>query len=420
MLLAFVCTACSNDRIGANDLAMSVDAALPDLALPDLALPDLLPSCSTLPDGTACGSGMHCGGGACRGDTVLLVAGPSNGGTFHAIGTSYQGGAWSAATQLGSDIYSDSGGGVAVTAGGTGVAVLRGNTNTSLESAVWNAGSWKTLVSQGTTDSFVSAPVAAGGVAMLVHQSGVGASTEYFAEWNSSGSSFSPLSQSTGTVGDNETIPVVVTTASGDPLVLFSNNTYTYSFTLRTGGVWSAVAALPSASEPMMGAAAKPAIAAARGIGTTTIVAVVNSGSNGTNAQYATFSSGAWTTAKPLVSDLLAGLRCQGPIALAGLPDGRVAMAYVATAGAIKVGFFDGQAFGAFTAVPMVTSNAVPVPLSLARGAYGSAVLELAYLDTSLHVEHTRLTSEAQWTWSTPIVVDATQGYNLVSLAVGP
>jgi hypothetical protein len=412
-LLGAWCAGCGDDTTGTPDLAAGADLARP----PDLAMPDLAPTCATLPDGTACGSGMHCGGGACQTDTVLLLAGPANAGTGQAIGTSYQAGAWSAVTQLGSNIFSAGGGGVAITDDGRGVAVLRRNSGSALESASWS-GSWGMLAAQATYDSYLSLPVAAGGGVMLVHQSGQGASTNYFARWQGGTTPWSPLAESTGTLGDNRTLPTVVVTAAGDPLVLFSDSsTQSYSWTLRTGGTWSASATIPGASEPN-NLSPSAAIAVARGIGQAAIVAILRTG-DGSSAQYATFSAGAWSTAASLVSDL-DNAPATVPFALTALPDGRVAMAYVTRAGAVKVGFFDGSAWGAFTAVPAVTAYTGALPLSLARGAYGSAVVELAYLDTALHVEHTRLTDESRWTWSTPVVVDGSQQYVLVSIAVGP
>jgi len=57
--------------------------------------------------------------------------------------------------------------------------------------------------------------------------------------------------------------------------------------------------------------------------------------------------------------------------------------------------------------------------ISLARGAIG-AELDLAYLDVGNHLQHTRLTDEAGWTWSTPVAVDASTTYSAVWIAAGP
>jgi hypothetical protein len=361
---------------------------------------------------------------------MLLVASPCFdpqcwGCAAQTIGTSYQAGSWSAATPLGSGVGSQCGGGVAVVNDGRGVATFRDGNNGAFESATWS-GSWGTLAPQGVWAFSLSRPVAAGGAAILARCDSLDSND--YARWQGGTTSWSPLAESTGTLDDGATFPVVVTTASGDPLVLFSDNpenhSHRYAWTLRTGGVWSADAALPGASEPAPLSMVPAAIAAAGGVGSSSIVAVVRSG-NGNEAQYATFSGGAWSSAATLVTDLSGAIGLQAPFALAGLPDGRVAMAYEAapcnSSGScpVKVGFYDGTSWGTFAVVPAVGIAETALPISLARGAFGSAVVELGYIDNSHHVNHVRLTNESKWIWTTPVLVDSSPQAT-VSIGVGP
>jgi hypothetical protein len=107
-------------------------------------------------------------------------------------------------------------------------------------------------------------------------------------------------------------------------------------------------------------------------------------------------------------------------LSIAALPDGRAALAYATAANGINVGFFDGTAWSAFRAVPGATFGAAQFgPVSVARGVDG-AVLELAFLDTDLHVRHTRLTDEASWTWSAPVMVGDASSHTRVWIATGP
>jgi hypothetical protein len=109
-------------------------------------------------------------------------------------------------------------------------------------------------------------------------------------------------------------------------------------------------------------------------------------------------------------------------MSVAALPDGRIALAYATAASAVNVGFFDGTAWGAFSAVPSAAPMGTFAPVSIAAGSTG-AVVELAYIDQNYYLRHTRLTSEssdAAWTWTAPVVVDSTQSYGSVWIASSP
>jgi hypothetical protein len=360
---------------------------------------------------------MHCAGNACVADETVLVVGILDGDTPY--GASYQDGKWAAAVKLGDSAHSQSGGGVVATADGHGVAVFRaGGNDSTLNFATWS-GTWGMLAAQGGTGSTVSIPVATTDGAFIAQQEDVDPFMMKLGEWSNSSSSWPTAAESTGQAGQNLGVPAVVATATGDPMVLFvDKTTQQYAWTLRTGGTWSASAPLSTATTPSVGASF-PAIAACR-VGTDQIVAVMVSGSNGQTLLSSTFSSGAWSTPTPLATDLAPDLSIGAMFAVTALPGGRAAVAYVKGLSGVSAGLYDGTMWGPLKDVPISSFAYATTPVSIARGANASAILELAYVDfLSGGIQHTRLTDEGNWTWTAPVVIDA-QKYSVVSLAVGP
>jgi hypothetical protein len=324
--------------------------------------------------------------------------------------------------QLGTDEFAPAGGGVPLVPDGRGLAVIRANAGVSAESALYT-GSWATLAAYNAANStnYVSVPIPTATGALVAHAAASGADPISLDTWDDGTSAWT--TETTGVNGDNQSFPTVATTAAGDPLVLFSQcsgSVPTYDWVARTAGTWGAAAVIPGLMAATCGGATggpSPAYVNAKRAGADQIVAVLRV-SSGTTLQAVSFSAGAWssatTVATDAVSDTFMGL------AIAALPDGRVALAYETTARGVSVGFFDGSTWSAFQAVPTAAlPNSVSVPLSVAHGGVG-AVLELAYVDASLHLQHTRLLTETPWVWSTPAPVDASQTYGLVSIAVGP
>jgi hypothetical protein len=88
----------------------------------------------------------------------------------------------------------------------------------------------------------------------------------------------------------------------------------------------------------------------------------------------------------------------------------------------MHLAFYSGSTWGTFSSVPGTCDHFPRFPISIARGANGTAVLELAYLDgtgDSRTPQHIRLTGESPQTWSSPVKI-ATGGFDSVRIAVGP
>jgi hypothetical protein len=401
---------------GTQDMTMTAAAQDMAMAPPDLAMAGPV-DCASAAAGTKCGDAKHCAGGACVGDETVLVVGISKDVPY---GTSYSGGAWATAVQLGASAHSQGGGGVVATLDGHhGVAVLKtSDTDATLNFATWS-GTWGILAAQGGTASTASIPIATTDGAFIAEQQDVDPFMMQFGQWANSGASWS-AADATGQAGQNLGIPAVVATATGDPMVLFvDKTTQQYAWTLRTGGTWSASAALSTATTPTAGASF-PSIAACRA-GADQLLAVMVSGATGQTLLSSTFSAGAWSTPITLASDYAPDLTDGAMFALTALPDGHAAVVYVNGGNGVKVGLYDGTAWGTLKDVPGVSAYTyATTAVALARGANASAVVELAYVDfLSGGIQHTRLTDASAWTWTAPAVVDA-RSYSVVSLAVGP
>jgi hypothetical protein len=358
----------------------------------------------------------------------MLLTAVGLGSTPPAFGSTYQGGSWSALTNLtpsGSDESPQHGGGVVYVPDGRAVVVLRSATWQQFETAAWS-GSWPMLASPPGGDAganlayLVSRPVATPTGAIAVHQGQLGNSSFFFDTFDETTSSWT-LGEPTSAPGDSRTPPVVSATAAGDPVVLFvptRSDPATYEFTERTGGVWSPPAAVPGAA--LNGTLGNPPhVAAAKRLGADQVVAVFLGGTNGGDLLAATFSGGVWSAVTTIASDVM--MSGYGMAALDALPDGRVVLAYTGfksgSTGNVEVGFFDGAAWSALRSVPMVGAGSVYVNLAVAHGAPG-AVVELVFIDVNGHLRHTRLTNEAGWTWTAPAIVDDSKACGLVSIAV--
>ncbi len=343
---------------------------------------------------------------------VLLFAGIDT--NANAWGASFAAGAWSA-TNIGANLYAVQGGGLAVTASAQGVAVFRDDTTPTVKAATWT-GSWPQLAALTPTANAVGAPVAGGTGALLVYQSfPVG-----FAQFDAPSATWSS-GEATGASSDNDSVPGAVGTMSGSAVALFTGTGAlgtTYGYAVRSSpGTWTAPASIPgSAYDSSLGS--PPAIVSVRVPGTDTLVAAMNGSTSGT-IDAAVYTAGTWSSAVHLVTD--AATAAGRPFSLAALPGGRAALAYVDATSALRLGFYSGS-WTSFQVVPGTGTGSALYPISIARGAFGQAVVEMVYLDgtgSSLGPKHVRLTSEAMWTWSAPFDV-AAASFEAAYVAVGP
>ena len=325
------------------------------------------------------------------------------------------------AEPLGSDVFAPGGGGVAVLADGTGVGVVRGNTNTSLETATW-AGAWSTVTVESSAQvNLIGLPVVTAAGVAIPFENGITNNPLLVDELKASTSSWT-MNESTNSANNNQTAPTLALTLAGDPVLLAATSTKVYTWSLRTAGTWSAPVTIAGLAAPG-GIGLGAGVVATGLVGVDQIIGVFIQAADGGGApllQSAAFASGAWSSPIPVVTDLPSTLRGT-PMAIAAPTDRRAALAYVASTGAVKVGFWSGTAWGAFQAVSSVTAttSAEAPAIAIARGASG-AEIELAYIDGSSHLGHTRLVDEAAWTWTTPVAIDAVGTYGMVSIAVGP
>jgi hypothetical protein len=208
-------------------------------------------------------------------------------------------------------------------------------------------------------------------------------------------------------------IAASVVTGSGTPVVIIPNLQSAYTYTINSdGGAWST--ATPVSGIPVGGTT--PFVSAALRAGVDEILAVFSVNDTGltSSLQWAKYSGGAWTAGSVFATGVYTSMSYVGtPVSLAALPDGRVAVAYFQQAGTIQIGFFDGTSWGTPKTIPGVTASVAWGPLSIAPGVAG-AVLEVAYVGSS-GVEHVRLSNEASWTWTSPVVIGA--GVQFVSIS---
>jgi hypothetical protein len=255
-------------------------------------------------------------------------------------------------------------------------------------------------------------PAAAPGGAFVAF----GGTNLMLATYQDTSQTWAPSNAVTGVTPIPNLIPAVVTTSSGDPLVLFtSSGDQSYAYTLRTAGTWSTAAAIPT-SKPPPSAPPQPAIIAVRRTGSDAIVAAMFGSALG-ELDTAVYSGGTWTTTTNVVTD--AAFTPERSFALAALPDGRVALAYVdgSNSHAGRLAFFDGS-WGQFASVPG-SGGVGEFPIAIARGANGEAIVEFVYIDGSGALQHIRLTDEASWTWTSPVAV-APGSFRAAYIAVGP
>ena len=400
------------------DAATMPDATVSDAPATDSGGSDASTPDATTNDGAIATEASSSDGGApvdaATPPMVLFAVGPAS-----AYGAQYVGGAWTPVTPLGA-AYSAAGGGVSYLADGRALGVARLGTTYQAQASLF-AGAWSPLTNVGgaTTGNSVAAPFAT-------------ATSAFFAKLDTSGTVFLETfglassawtEQNTGaTMTDNNGETVAAATMAGDPVVIMPNSSAPYTFTTYDGTTWSAPAPVAGvAGPPACGIQCGPAAAAALRVGVDEIVAVFEVASDAgpyVALQPAVYSGSTWTAGSVLSTDVQ-GLSEGSSMSLTALADGRVALAYADNAAGIEVAFYDGTAWSALQTAPatVATSTGAGHPVSVTRGV-GGDVLELAYVrQTDGYLGHIQLLDEASWKWSTPVIVDSTTTYGIVSIA---
>jgi hypothetical protein len=327
------------------------------------------------------------------------------------------------------------GGGMALLANGdTVVTLLDANNSDVMAAAAMSTGTsktgtWTNLTDEpdagagGGANTDLGIPVASSTGAFVAH---VPASGAVVVDQLVSGTSWT--SAATGLTSDKTSAPVVGITASGDPIVIASNGT-SYMWSLRTGGVWGAPAAIAGIATP------PPPNGTAIYFPGSSVIQVPSTGAllagfstqvpgeDGALAvaiKVATFSGGAWSAPTTLATDI--GTYPDEWPRFVALADGTIAMGYQAVLNGsdpIKIGFYDGANWSAFQVAPTVYAAH---GWAISRGAAG-AVLEAVYADSGGSFFHERLTDRANWVWSSVIPIDAStnsRGYSAVQILAGP
>lgn len=419
--LAFECAiaACGG---GASGGASPPDAS----ASRDGSMPDARPfDASTLDGATKDGAASDALGDAPSDASVdappavILAAIGADDASTATVGATFHSGAWSPLVPFGAGSGGGGGGGVAFLPSGEGLAFFA---EPGLEYALWSDAGWGAFAPALTAQAAsIGSPTATAQGAYAAH-SDVNNSI-FLDTWSGSWAS-----EPTGwTLGyPPPAVAAVASTLAGDPVVLASvcaigmGVQQGYMWSTRHAGVWSQPTSLPGGhpSACLDG----PRVAAVGRMGVDQVVAVMRtSQASPPQAPFfleaQIFAAGVWSAPTTIAND-------PAPVvALAALPDGRVALAYQSSTGAIEVELFDGTTWSAPRAVPMATlaptQSATQYTLSIAPGVAG-VVLEVAYADASWALRHVRLLDEAMWSWSTPASLDATRQYSLVSIASHP
>jgi len=333
------------------------------------------------------------------------------------LAASFDAGAWST-TDIpapAEGIFPSGGGGVTMTGADHGLVVVRGGNNSGLYSAQWAAGAWSPLTLQGAGSyGYLSSPASLPGKALVAGELG----TEIRSGQFTVASGWSTLA-ATGGVGRNSNPPAVVARASGSAMVLFAGST-TYQWTTNEGGNWLASpGSMPGSAMPN-GRIVQPVAELARRAGTDQIVAIMRGGDQGAILHWSLWSGAAWSNAVVLASNFITS--AVSPFAVTSLRDGRIAIAYSGDGGVIRAGFFNGATWTELKTVPLTpgANRFARRPVAIARGVAPGVVLELVYIDDGRIVRHARLTDEATWKWSTPVMIKTTASYDIVHLTASP
>lgn len=361
------------------------------------------------------------GGAAEPGNAVpaMLVAGvvqPSGAGMLgnaqRGVATSFSGGAWAPVQVLQDGLnHPIACIAVALLADGSGLAASGGQLG--FYGTVWD-GDWAEPVrEQSTVVPLLGRMSAFPGGAWVAHRPNSGGGPIQLDTYDAEASSWT-VEEDTG-MPSNLGWPAVAPTGDGQALVVHFEGSQ-FSWRRKLENAWSDTAAVPIAT-PNLNPMSFAEVDLIKRVGVEQVVGVF--GTDLAQLEAATFENGAWSTPTPLATDAATHLHAARRAFLSALPDGRVALAYWADQYAVKVGFFDGQSWSDFKVVPGVKAEGYS-PVAITRG-FSGAELELLYTQQStFELKHTRLTSEASWSWTEPQVVDADYDWATIAVAASP
>jgi len=367
------------------------------------------PTCA---DGVQNGAetGVDCGPGCAPCPAVLVLAGGAPGPNGVLAGVYAPGGAWSATPLAGVTAATA----IAFVPGtGDGVGVVRATAPVDqVQHTRWDGSTWTALaalnadVTQGQP-----ALAASGGKAYLVlWDAAFKYETEVWSAgaWTVSAQPVTPSGTAMQPCGPNAP---AIAPLGAEASVVFVNGSCVGALnhllgTDRSGGVWQASSDI--SNNPSFAATQRPALSASTGAGPELVTAYVQQGASQILA--AARTSGAWSAPVSITNGLT-----NDPVALAPLSDGGVVLAYRGTDGKLYQATYTGGTWS-MPAAPFATNVAVAAPPAVARGV-GGARAELAYVDVSGGVFHTRLVGAA-WTAAVPIALGT--GFTHVALASGP
>jgi hypothetical protein len=301
---------------------------------------------------------------------------------------------------------------IPATGDAVGVAHAAGN---QLATTVWNGTTW-TALAQLNADGTQGAPTiaAVGGTAHLVYW---GINFDYYEEtfasgaWTTQSVAVQPAGSSGAICGPSTGVLAV---SGAGVAFAFVNGTcngtvnHLYESDLSAAGAWQATQDV--ANNPTFAATQRPALAAPGG-GVDLVVAFVEQGAM--QIFTAARTSGTWSIPAALTNGLT-----NDPMAMAPLAGGGAVLAYRGTDLKLYTSTFGSSGWSIPTAPlsPNPTINAVP---AVAKGI-GGASAELAYVDGSGFLWHTRLLPGTPPAWSTPTEIDKSTAYAHVAIASGP
>jgi hypothetical protein len=340
-------------------------------------------------------TGIDCGGTCPVCQTLALLAGST---ASILAASSDATSPWTTTTLAGSSVEAVS---VAVTSTGDAIGLMRFTTlgspmDNRLRFTWRRGGTWSAFSDIGsaitTRDSPVVVQAPGGGVWAMFHGFDF---NHYFAVWNVAG--WTPAAETTGSSGARA---ADIVRDGTNPLMVFSNGlgNELYSRTKTTS--WGGDQRVETAAG--FDFMVQPTVANLSA--TSQLVTWVRGDSQ---VRFSVRASGVWSAGAD-VSMALA----RGRVALARISDTQAILAFKGTDNNLYAAVFTAPSWGAPVRVAMGITG---VP-SVAHGV-GAALAELAYLDATGRVMHTRLSGSV---WSTATSVAPGSGYVTVSITSGP
>jgi hypothetical protein len=297
-----------------------------------------------------------------------------------------------------------------VPATGHGLGLLHG-TSSALVTTAWNGSTWSALA-QLNSDTTQGRPTlaASGSSAFAVYW---GTDFKYYFEsyaagaWSSAPQAVIP----SGAAQPCGPSPAVLAPLGASASLLFVNGScsgttnHLYDSDL-VSGAWQA--STDVASNPSYGNTQRPAVVAPTS-GPELVAVFIQQGSS--QLVSASRTSGTWGAPANITNALT-----NVPVALAPLAGGGVLLAFQGTDSKLYTATYSGGSWSSPAAAFSPDVSVATTP-ALATGI-GTAAAEMAYVDTTGALFHTRLTGT---TWSTPTAVaSGTTGFSHVAIASGP